>query len=371
MTVARRLRVYGVLVSDRFGFARPRARIERICDDPTDAGSDARAFRVQVLEHLRRAVRFDAYAWLLTDPQTAVGAAPVADVPWVAELPRQIALKYCTALNRWTALGDCPVALLCEATGGDLAQSLIWRDLLAHHGVHDAASVVFADRFGCWGFLELWRSETAGRFSRDEARFLADLVEPLTLALRRLQANTFTVRHTRERPRVGPVVLVLSPELQVRGQTAETAEYLRLLIPPAPHRAPIPAVAYNVAAQLLAIEAGVDSHASSARVHVTDGLWMTARAARLDGPGPASDQDIAVTLEESSGAERVDMFGRAFGLTIRERELVNHLVAGLDTREVAQRMFVSENTVQDHLKAIFAKTAVRSRRTLLACALGS
>jgi DNA-binding CsgD family transcriptional regulator len=34
-------------------------------------------------------------------------------------------------------------------------------------------------------------------------------------------------------------------------------------------------------------------------------------------------------------------------------------------------MFVSENTVQDHLKSIFTKTATRSRRILLARALGT
>jgi DNA-binding CsgD family transcriptional regulator len=358
-------------VSDVVRFPRSRALIERICDSAADAGTDARTLRSQILEELRRAVRFDAHAWLLTDPQTAVGAAPVADVPWMAELPRQIRLKYATAVNRWTALGDSPVALLHEATGGDLAQSLVWRDLLARHGVHDAASVVFTDRFGCWAFLELWRSETVGRFTREEADFLADLAEPLTLALRRCQASTFIVRPARDLPRVGPVVLVLSPELQVRGQTPETTEYLKMLIPPAQDRQPIPAVAYNVAAQLLAIEDGVDGNAPSARVHVSDGLWMTARAARLDGPGPSRGQDIAVTLEESSGAERVDMFGRAFGLTVRERELIDHLVEGRDTHEVAQRMFLSENTVQDHLKAIFAKTTARSRRTLLSRALGS
>ena len=33
-------------------------------------------------------------------------------------------------------------------------------------------------------------------------------------------------------------------------------------------------------------------------------------------------------------------------------------------------MFVSGHTVQDHLKSIFAKTATRSRRSLLARALG-
>lgn len=280
-------------------------------------------------------------------------------------------MKYCTAVNRWTALGERSVALLQEATGGDLAQSLIWRDLLAYHGVHDAASVVFADRFGYWAFLELWRSQTVGHFRPEEAAFLADLAEPLTLALRRCQAGAFIARSARELPRVGPVVLVLSPELEVLSQTAEAAEYLRVLIPPAPGREPIPAVAYNVAAQLLAVEAGVDENVPSARVHVADGVWVTARAARLGGPGPLRGHDIAVTLEESSGAERIDVFGRTFGLTIRERELIDHLAQGRDTREIAQRMFVSENTVQDHLKSIFAKTAARSRRALLARALGS
>jgi DNA-binding CsgD family transcriptional regulator len=38
---------------------------------------------------------------------------------------------------------------------------------------------------------------------------------------------------------------------------------------------------------------------------------------------------------------------------------------------VARQMFVSGNTVQDHLKSVFAKTATRSRRTLLARALGT
>jgi hypothetical protein len=208
----------------------------------------------------------------------------------------------CTAVNRWTTLGARPVALLNEATGGDLAQSLIWRELLAHHGVVDVASVVFADRFGWWAFLELWRSEASGRFTPAEADFLADLAKPLTLALRRCVAGTFIARPVRDVPRVGPAVLVLSPELQMRGQTTETSQYLKTLIPPARDREPIPAIAYNVAAQLLAVEADIDGNPPSTRVHVANGLWMTARAARLDGPGRGRDADIAVTLEESSGA---------------------------------------------------------------------
>jgi hypothetical protein len=78
---------------------------------------DAWKLRLDVIEELRRAVGFDAYAWLMTDPATSVGAAPLADVPWLAELPHQIRLKYLSRVNRWTALGDASVALLHEATG--------------------------------------------------------------------------------------------------------------------------------------------------------------------------------------------------------------------------------------------------------------
>ncbi|MCW2939670.1 MAG: transcriptional regulator [Actinomycetia bacterium] len=46
---------------------------------------------------------FDAYAFLLTDPETSVGAAPLADIPGLQDLPRLIRLKYLTKVNRWTS----------------------------------------------------------------------------------------------------------------------------------------------------------------------------------------------------------------------------------------------------------------------------
>jgi hypothetical protein len=129
------------------GSATYRHSVDRICRSVTDS----RALRLELLDVLRSAVGFDAYAWLLTDPETAVGAGPLADVPCLDELPRLIRLRYLTDLNRWTGLGETVAASLHHATGGELARSLVWRDLLSSYDVGDVASVVFADRYGCWG----------------------------------------------------------------------------------------------------------------------------------------------------------------------------------------------------------------------------
>ena len=330
------------------------SRIEKICA----TASDALELRLAVVEELRHTVGFDAYAWLLTDPETSVGSAPLADVPapLLADLPRLIRLKYLSAHNRWTTLDD-PAALATHDDAGG------WRDLLVEHGITDVASSVYRDRFGCWGFLDLWRS--GAPFSPTDLDLLAGLAPTLTEALRRCQANTFVARSDGDDRRLGPVVLLLSSELAVLGQTPETFRYLRVLVPPSEGQAPIPASAYNVAAQLLAVETGVDHNRPVARVHLSGGRWMTLRAARID------DATIAVSIEETTPPERLAIFARAFALTERETELLSELVTGADTHELARRLFLSEHTVQDHLKSIFAKTGTNSRRTLLSRALGT
>jgi DNA-binding NarL/FixJ family response regulator len=315
-------------------------------------------------------VPFDAYAWLLTDPQTSVGSSPLADVPCLPELPRLIRLKYLTAVNRWTQLRT-PVGLLADVTGGDLSRSLVWRELLHRYDIVDVASVVFRDAYGCWGFLELWRGSTSGRFTAADAAYLAELTGPVTTALRCSQARTFQDPVAPHRPGRGPVMLLLSRHLDVLAQTAETEEYLRTLVPPDEDRSPIPASAYNVAGQLLAAEAGIDANAPSARVHLSGGRWLTLRSARIEDTRPPDARDIAVTLEDISPVDRAALFACAHGLTGREGELLGHLTRGVDTHELARLMFLSQHTVQDHLKSIFAKTSVHNRRTLLARALGT
>jgi DNA-binding CsgD family transcriptional regulator len=254
----------------------------------------------------------------------------------------------------------------------------MWAELLVEYGVGDVASVVFADTHGCWGFLDLWRSgapaasAVSAAFTEDEAELLGIVAAIVTPVLRRLQAASFDAgppTHGRmQQP--GPVVLLLGPDLVVLSQTAETEDHLRAIVPPEEGRRPVPATAYNVGAQLLAVEARVDDHPPLTRLHVGGGRWVTMSAARLGASGPFQGRTIAVTLQPTRPADRMAVFARASGLTPRETELVRQLSDGTDTRQLARRLGVSEHTVQDHLKAIFAKTSSSSRLQLVARAFG-
>lgn len=52
---------------------------------------------------------------------------------------------------------------------------------------------------------------------------------------------------------------------------------------------------------------------------------------------------------------------RELGITPRELEILEAIAAGLSTREIAARLFVSENTVKTHSRRLFEKLNARRR----------
>ena len=80
---------------------------------------------------------------------------------------------------------------LRDATADQPERGLVGRGLLASYGVSDVASTVFRDRFGCWGFLDLWRIDPEARFGDAEVEFLSRIAPAVTEALRRAQARSF------------------------------------------------------------------------------------------------------------------------------------------------------------------------------------
>jgi len=76
--------------------------------------------------------------------------------------------------------------------------------------------------------------------------------------------------------------------------------------------------------------------------------------------------NVAVTMVYDCGdAENARQLPAWNLLTSREQEIAQLVSEGLTTRQIAERAFITENTVKQHLKRVFAKTDVRSRAELV------
>jgi DNA-binding CsgD family transcriptional regulator len=96
-------------------------------------------------------------------------------------------------------------------------------------------------------------------------------------------------------------------------------------------------------------------------VRTSAGTWAVLDGSRLEGAGHGK---VAVTIRAALPGEVLDLLCRAHELSRRETELVRLLVDGLRTAQIAERLFISPYTVQDHTKAVFRKIGVHSRGEL-------
>jgi DNA-binding CsgD family transcriptional regulator len=131
------------------------------------------------------------------------------------------------------------------------------------------------------------------------------------------------------------------------------------VVPPARHLA-------LVVARLQAIEQSTDLYPAllpKVRLRTASGHWLVLHASRLSGP--SAEAQIAVIFEVARPAEIAPLIVQAYDLSKRESEIMQSVLQGLSTVEIATTFQISSNTVQDHLKAIFEKVGVRSRRELV------
>ena len=78
-------------------------------------------------------------------------------------------------------------------------------------------------------------------------------------------------------------------------------------------------------------------------------------------------RDVPPIVENKrSGQERLLALSLEKGLTGKEREVLDCMLAGVSRKEVAVRLHVSENTVKTHIKHIYEKLNVSSREEVFA-----
>lgn len=128
---------------------------------------------------------------------------------------------------------------------------------------------------------------------------------------------------------------------------------------------PVPEVFVTLAIWARSLVAQGSDAVARARVPGVNGAWYSASAM-------CTDQDrVAIILQPAQPAELVSLMLSHYRFTPSEGQIARLVLAGRSTREIADELVVSPHTVQDHLKAVFAKAGVRSRRDLVARLTGA
>ncbi|MGH2749125.1 MAG: response regulator transcription factor, partial [Actinomycetota bacterium] len=160
-----------------------------------------------------------------------------------------------------------------------------------------------------------------------------------------------------------PGLILLAPGGKVEAMTPAAERWLSLLIAAPSATGDLPAVVNSVAYRALLAARGSSPEVARARVPTSRDRWLVVHGSVVGDP---TEGRTAVILEPARSPEIAPLIVAAHGLTTREREVTQLVLHGLSTAEIAERLYLSEYTVQDHLKAIFEKVGVRSRRELVA-----
>jgi DNA-binding CsgD family transcriptional regulator len=92
----------------------------------------------------------------------------------------------------------------------------------------------------------------------------------------------------------------------------------------------------------------------------------------IHGDSPASAKKLVIVMLERQSNEAVTIaeIAERFSLTAREQETVKLLLEGLTSKEIAQRMKISPNTVKAFVRLVMVKMNVSNRSGIIGRIVG-
>jgi DNA-binding CsgD family transcriptional regulator len=281
------------------------------------------------------------------------------------EIPREwLALEYYQDdYNKMAdvARSDRGLATLHEATGGDPRRSARYCVSIEPLGGEQELLAGLRTRSGeVWGILGLYREPGQRLFGADELDFLRQASVHLAEGARR--ALLIGDAKDPDGPE-SPGLLVLDDGWEVESATPGVERWVAELPDGGWDAGKLPAAVLAVAGRALRTAEHPDSpgEIAFARVLSRSGRWIALHGASLV---TGARRRVAVIVEPAHPARINPLLMAAYGLTEREQEITRLVLQGDSTAQIAERLVLSPHTVQEHLKHIFEKTGVRSRRDL-------
>ena len=339
-----------------------RREIIRVCH----AGLDSNTLRVETLKQLHKVIPIDVSFFATADPATLLFTGAIQDEILGHVTPQFLENEFLRDdVNKfvWLARNSSPIGGLAQATGQDLERSPRSREILTPLGLGDELRAALITGGACWGFMCLHRDRSSPPFTAGEAAYLALLTPHLAEGLRKALLISGTTRPALPDE---PGLLLLAEDLSLAAITPAAERWLaEVAAADWPRTQQALPYAVAAAARLQALERDSDVQPDllpRVRLRSASGHWLVLHASRLSGPGAGGQ--IAVIIEAARPAEVAPLIVQAYDLTKRESEILQLVVRGHSTAEIVATLHISANTVQDHLKAIFEKVGVRSRREL-------
>ncbi|BDZ56004.1 helix-turn-helix transcriptional regulator [Agromyces marinus] len=264
---------------------------------------------------------------------------------------------------RSLAAGDHRAIGMHATAGDELDRSQRMTRLMTPvYGFADEARLLFRDGTAVWGCLAIFRGPEDPSFTSDEVDFLGSLSESFARGVRSGILTRLAHEDAGDETG-GPAVVIVDAHDEVAQISLGAEERLAALRGNAHGGDPLSLVTSLVGAARRTL-ADPASPPARARVRTASGTWLLLHASPLRGAAGATG-DVVVTIEEARPPEIVSLVVAAFGLTSRERDVTRLVLQGVETKEIASTLHVSAYTVQDHLKSVFDKAGVRSRRELV------
>ena len=319
------------------------------------------SFWDQVTEVLRDAVPHYTFpCWYTVDPASLLITSHYN--PWLPELPADsLELEYYVEdVNQITdvARSASGISTLHDATDGDPSGSPRWQANIAMGGDQELVLALRSGSGETWGALGLYRETGQPLFDEAEKQFLRAIAGPLAEGARR---SLLFGEATDPESSKAPGLVVLDRDWTVESSTPGVEAWLRDLPGGEGDRLP-PAVLSVGARALRSIVDGEPAEVAMARVLTRSGSWVVLHGAALQS---GKDARVAVIVEPAHPARITTLLMSAYGLTERERDVTRLVLQGSSTTQIAEELVVSPHTVQQHLKSVFDKTGVRSRRDLV------
>jgi DNA-binding CsgD family transcriptional regulator len=327
-------------------------------------GLDLVSFWRASTEVLAGAVPHDfAPCWFTLDPASLLVTSHFDE--GIPELPPQWLLHeyYQDDVNKLAdvARSERGISTLHEATGGDPASSPRWHFNMALGGDQELIAALRTPAGQVWGALGLYRAPGRPLFDSQELSFIRAIAPSLAEGARRALLVGEAVDP--EGPDA-PGLIVLSSEGEVESATPGVERWLAALPDGDREAGRLPSAVRAVAGRALRTAEHPDQpgEVAVARVLSRSGTWVVLHGASLVS---GSARRVAVIVEPAHPARIAPLLMSVYGLTEREQEVTRLVLQGNSTAEIAERLVVSAHTVQQHLKSIFDKTGVRSRRDLV------